>query len=103
MVASLTRREPGRALPEAGPLILRPISLFGCCSSFAWLACVGLWPCDRIGWIGRLLGFRSLTAEEHHAARQHEQERHHQKGENLCIGHLTDCVVLWVRAGTFST
>jgi hypothetical protein len=40
--------------------------------------------------ICRFLRFRLPTANDHHAAGQDEQERHHEEGEDLSIGHSNE-------------
>jgi hypothetical protein len=68
-------------------LILGRVSLFGYPSLAAGLARVGVWPGHRPRRICGFLRSRVPTADEHHAAGQDEQERHHQNGEDLRVGH----------------
>jgi hypothetical protein len=55
--------------------------------SVAWLTRGDARSCDWLGRFGRLLRLLSITAKEHHAAGQNEQEGHHQEGKDLRIGH----------------
>ncbi len=68
-------------------LILGRVSLSGYPSLAAWLPRVGVWPGHGLRRICGFLRSRVPTADEHDAAGQDEQERHHQKSEDLRVSH----------------